>query len=184
MNPVIGPFEFLFPFMTLLWGGDSSWNSALLIADTISWSIILWSGMFSSFLRINGLSATLEPALRAGVVLARFFPVGGGTVSHPLVGVGADVVPPFGAVVAFSVGVGIGLGAGAGFGFGIDFSWFPSCSSWPSYSSSGPPVCVRSRCIVSSNPTPSVSSFYFPSWCHSVAATALVTMSVKPLPHS
>jgi hypothetical protein len=45
----------------------------LLIADAISWSILLGSGKLSSLLRIRRLSAMLEPVVRAVAGLPRFF---------------------------------------------------------------------------------------------------------------
>ena len=41
---VIVPLAFLLAFMILMWAGAWWWNSALLIADAISWSILLGSG--------------------------------------------------------------------------------------------------------------------------------------------
>jgi len=65
----------------------------------------------------------LEPVLVAGAGLANFFSFRDGTVSHRLVGVGTDVVTPFGVDVALGVGVGVGLGVGAGAGFGFGFGF-------------------------------------------------------------
>jgi len=193
---VMVPFAFLLAFMIQMWAAASWWNSALLIADAISWSILLGSGTLSSLLRIRHLSAMLEPVVRAGAGLASFFWFRGGTVSHRLVGVGAgaDVVAPFGVDVALGVGVvvgaGFGAGAGARFGFGFGFgvgaelSCCPGCSCWSSSGLFGSPVCVRSAGIEASRPTPSVSAFISSLWPRSVVATTLLTMSVMPLPHS
>ena len=63
---MIVALAFLLAFMILMWAGACWWKSALLIADEISWSISLGSGMLSSHLRIRRLSAILEPVVRAG----------------------------------------------------------------------------------------------------------------------
>jgi hypothetical protein len=177
MIAVITPFAFLLAFMILMWAGGYWWNSALLIADSISWSILFGSGTLSSLLRIRRLSALLEPVVGAEARLAGFFWFRGGTISHRLVSVSADVIAPFGAAVALSVGVSVGVGAGLcacagfvfevglgfgfyfGFGIGIYWSCLPvciccSCCCWCSSGFSGPPVCVRSACIEASRPTP------------------------------
>jgi len=180
--------------MILMWARACRWNSALLMTDAISWSIVLGSRTLSSFLRIRRLPAKLEPVVGAGAGLARFFWFHGGTVCHRPVGVGAHVVSVFDADVAHLVGVDAGLAAGAGLGLGdvfgsgfaigIDLSCLPGCSCGRSSGFSGPPVCVRSACIEPTRPTPSVSTFPSSLWSCSVAATALATMSLMPLPHS
>ena len=167
-----------------MWAGACRWNSALLISDEISWSISLGSGTFFSLLGIRPLSATLKPAVRAGVRLGSVILFRGGTVSHYLVSVGADVVAPLGADVPLGVSVSIGLGASSEFSFGIDLSCIPGCSCWRSSGSSSPPVFVRSACIAASKPTPAVFAFLSSYWPCPEAATALATMSVIPLPLS
>jgi len=92
----------------------------------------------------------LEPIIRAGAGQAGFIRFREWTVSHRLVGVGANDVGPFGTDVVFSVGVGAGPSAGAGFGLGvrfvfgfgigIDFSCLPSCSCWRTSGFSRQPV--------------------------------------------
>jgi hypothetical protein len=73
---------------------------------------------------------------------------------------------------------------GLGFGVGIDLSFLLGYSCWRSSGFSGPPVWVRSACIVCSRPTPSVSAVLTSSWPRSVEATAYATMSVMPSTHS
>jgi len=63
---VIAPVAFLLAFMILMWGGAFWWKSALLIADAISWSILLESGTLLSLLNIRRLSTMLDPAVGAG----------------------------------------------------------------------------------------------------------------------
>jgi len=79
--------------MILMWAGTFWWKSALLIADAISWSILLGSGTLSSLLKIKPLSAILDPDVGAGAGPARAFLlwVWGGTVSHLLAAVGSDL---------------------------------------------------------------------------------------------
>jgi len=113
------PFAFLLTFIILMWAGACWWNNALLIADAISWSMLLGSGTLSSLLGIMRLSAMLEPVVGAGAGLVSFFWFRGGTISHCLVGVGADVVAPFGVDVALGVGVGVVFGTGLGLGLGL-----------------------------------------------------------------
>ena len=103
--PVIVPLAFLLGFMILLWAGACWLKSALLIADTICWSIILGSGTFWSLLRIRSLSAKLYPVVGAGAGLARFCCFRCGTVSHRLVGVGTGVVTAVSIDVVLRVGV-------------------------------------------------------------------------------
>jgi len=110
---VIVPFAFLLTLMILTCAGSGCWNRALLTADAISSSIFLGRGLLSSLLKISRLSAMLDPEVgarpgsgtlsslcnirRLAVVLDPPGPTGalwlwvrGGTVSHSLVGVGAD----------------------------------------------------------------------------------------------
>jgi len=115
MIAVFAPFAFLLAFMILMLAGACWWNSALLISEAISWSIVLGSGTLSSLLRIRRLSVKVEPVVGAGAVLASFVRFRGGTVSHCLVGVGTDVVTAVGVDVV--LGVGDRVGAGAWFGF-------------------------------------------------------------------
>jgi len=179
---VIALLAFLLAFMIRMWAGACRWKSALLIADAISWSILLGSGTFLSLLRIIRLSARLEPVVGAAAGLAGFFWFRGGTVSHSLAGVGTGVVTAIGVDVV----LGVGIGAGFGFGFGFGLSCLPGCDCWSSSGFSGPPVCVASGCIEASRPAPSVSAFFssLSLWPPSVAVTTFVTMAVMPLPHS
>jgi len=194
MIAVIVPFALLLAFMILMWAGACGWKSALLIADAISWSIILGSGTLWSVLRIRHLSAMLEPGVAAWAGLTSFPRFHGGTVSHSLVGVGTDVVTPFGVDVTLCISTGVGLGVCAGFGFrgrfgfgfgiGIDLGCLPGCSCSRSSGLFGPPVCVGAVCIEASRPIFSGSAFLFSLWSRSVAATTLTSKSMMPLPHS
>jgi len=62
---VIVPLAFLLAFMILMWAGAFWWKSAQLVADAISWSILLESGTLSSLFNIRRLSAMLDPAVGA-----------------------------------------------------------------------------------------------------------------------
>ena len=144
----------------------------------------------------------LQPVVSAGPGLAGIFLFRGGTVSHGLVGVGvgADIVGPLRAEVTLGFGVGAGLGAGAGaefgfgfrfgfwfgfgFGVGIQLSYLPGCRCWCSSGFSGPPGWIRPGCIEAARPLGSVSALLTSFWPRSVAATALATMSMMPLPLS
>jgi len=64
--PVIAPFAFLFMFMIRMWACAFWLKSDLLIADAISWSILLGRGTISSLLEIRCLSAKLDRAIGAG----------------------------------------------------------------------------------------------------------------------
>jgi hypothetical protein len=64
--PVITPLAFLLTFMILMWASAFWWKSALLIADAISWSILLQGSTLSSLLSLRRLSAMLDPAIGAG----------------------------------------------------------------------------------------------------------------------
>jgi hypothetical protein len=120
---IIAPLAFLLVFIIPMWAEACWWNSALLIADPIPWSILLGSGTLSSLLRIGRLSAMLGPVVQAGAGLASFISFRDGTVSHSLVGVSAADVAPGSANVVHCVGVGAALGAGADFGFGVGFGF-------------------------------------------------------------
>jgi len=65
---VIAPLACVLQCMILMWAGAFCWKSALLIADDISWCIILESGTLSSLLNITRLSVMLDPAVGAGPV--------------------------------------------------------------------------------------------------------------------
>jgi len=185
---VIVPLTFVLALMILMWAVACWSKSVLLMADDISWSILLGSGTLSSLLRVRCLSALLEPVVLAGAGQASFFWFHGGTVSHHVVNVGTDVVTFLGLDEAVAVGVVVGLGAGAGFGigfgFGFDLSCQPGCGCWCSSGFFGPSASVKSACIEASRPIPCVSSVLCSLWCRSIAATILVIMSMMPLPHS
>jgi hypothetical protein len=63
---VMSPLVFLLGFMILMRATAYWWNSALLIADTTSWSILSGSGTLASLLRNRHLSAMLDPVVEAG----------------------------------------------------------------------------------------------------------------------
>jgi len=89
---VIVTLEVLFGFMIRMWAGAFWWNSPLLIADAISWSILVGGGTPSNVRDIRRISDMLDLAVRAGpgrLGTLRLRPHGG-TVSHCLPGVGAD----------------------------------------------------------------------------------------------
>jgi len=133
----------------------------------------------------------LKPAVRAGVGLGGFLCLCGGTFSHRLVGVGADVAlsvgvgegPRAGAGFSFWIGSGFGFGFSFSIGIGIDLSCLPGCSFGLSSGFLGPPVCVRSACFEPSRPPPAVSAFLFSLWARSIAATTLATISMMSFPH-
>jgi len=138
---VIAPFGFLLAFIIRMWAAVFWWRSPLLIADAISWSILLGRGIPSSLLEIRRLSAMLDPDSGAGpgFVGALWLWVRGWTVSHLLAGV--------------VVGLGLGLccwsdcclSCSLGLGFGC-------CCSW---SFSGSPPCIAPACWEA--PMPSLS---------------------------
>jgi len=70
VTAVIAPLAFLLGFMILIWAGACWWESALLIAEGVSWSIIMGSGTVSSHLGIRCLSARLNLVARVGCELA------------------------------------------------------------------------------------------------------------------
>jgi acetyltransferase-like isoleucine patch superfamily enzyme len=76
--------------------------------------------MLWSLIRIRCLSAKLETVVGAGDRLANIFLLGGGTVSHCLVGVGTDVITAVGVDVVHGLGVSIGAGFDIGFGFDLN----------------------------------------------------------------
>jgi len=172
----IAPLAFLLALMILMWAGAFLWKSALLIADAISWSILLESSTLSSLLNMRRVSAILDPAVGAvpgpGLTGALWLLSRGGTVSHRLAGVGAD----FG--LGADHGLGCSLSCRLGFGF-----W---CSCW---SFSGLPSRVVSACCDASSSPPSVLAVILLSFCRTSwpGATPFMTfaiMFVMPAPHS
>jgi len=149
-----------------------------LIGDAISWSISLGRGKPSSLLNIRHLSAMLDPAVGAGPVTgprlmgARWHLARGGTVTHRLVGVGADFA------------LGLGRGVGCSLSCSLSFGSCCSCSHFSCHSSR-----VVSACCDASSPPPFVLavislSFYLPSWTGATTFMTFVIMFVMPAPHS
>ena len=155
---LIPPLACHLAFMTLLWAGAFWWKRTLLIADAISWTIILESGTLSSALSIRLLSAILDPTVGAGPgprpglgpTGALWLSARGGTVSHRLAGVG--------------VGAYFGLGTGWGFwcswscSLGLGFGCCCCCGCSRSF---GPSSRIVSACGESSTPPPSVLAVTF-----------------------
>lgn len=98
-----------------------------MIAEAISLSIIVGSGIHLSHFRIWRLSATLNPVVEGGAGLHTFISYHGGTVSHLPGGAGTQVVTAVGGDVALGVVVGVsdsvwvcaGVGVGIGIGVGV-----------------------------------------------------------------
>jgi len=178
---VIAPLAFHLAFMIVMWAGACWWKRALLIADGISWSILLGSGTLSSLFTIRHLSDMLYPVVRAGLgpVGAFGLCVCGWPVSHLLAEIG--------------VGLGWGLGSCRGSGCSVSSSLglgFCCCCSW---CFSGPPSCVAPACCEVCRPPPSclaVSSrpSFLPSWAGAASrtlawASSSTVMSTMPVLH-
>lgn len=88
----IVPLAFAFLLMIRMWAGAICWNSAVLIANAISWSMLLPRGTLFSVLSIRRLSAMLDLAIGAGPGPkgALQFWARGGSVSHLVAGVATD----------------------------------------------------------------------------------------------
>jgi len=159
---VLVPLAFLLAFMMLISAVACWWKSALLLADAISWSILLGSGMLSSLFRIRNLPALLNMVVGAGAKLADIISFRGRTISHRQVGDDADFVTTVSLDGFLSLSIGAGFYFGFGFGFGLSF--IPDCSCWRSSGFSCPPVCVKSACIEASRLTPLVSALLVSFW--------------------
>jgi len=129
---MIAPFAFHFAFMIRMWAGALRWQSELLIADTISRSILLCRGTPSSLMKIWHLSVLFDPDIGAGPGPgdALWIWVQGCTVSQ----------------LPAAVGVALGLGSCCcsdrclSCSLGSGFAW------WCSWHSSGSPPCTAPAC--------------------------------------
>jgi len=133
---VIVPFVFLFAFIIWMWAGAFLWQSVLMIADGISWSILLGIGSPSSLGKVRCLSAMLDPDVREGPGPADVLRLGvrGSTVFYLLSGV--RVIFDSGSCFCSDCYLSCSLGLG-----------FSRCCSWHF---SGSPPCIAPACCVAS----------------------------------
>jgi len=171
---MIVPLAILLAFMIQMWAGACRWKSALLIADAISWSILLWGGTLVSLLKIRRLSAMFDPVIGVGPGPPGNFwlCIRGCAISHCLAGTGVSIGLGFG--LCRSSGCRVNCSFSLGLGFGCCGSWrfsgsasciVPAC--WEA--TRPPPSCL----VVSSHP--SVLAFWS---CAALCTVALVSTSV------
>jgi len=178
---VIVPLAFLVAFMILMWAGACSWKSTLLIADAISWSILLGAGMLSSLLKIRHLSAMLDLVVRVwpGPVGTVWVCIHGRTISHLLVRIGVRLRLGLGSCCSSVCSVSCIFCLG-----------YRCCCGWR-FSSS--PSCIAPACCEASRPPPScLAVSLLPSVLASWAGAASYTLAVAststvlsaiPIPH-
>jgi len=156
------------------------WKSTLSISDTLSSSILLGSGTFSSLLRIRRLFAKLEPFVTAAAELPDSIWFGSGIVSHHPVCVGSVDKT----IISIDVVLGVSVFAAFSSGFDICLCCLPGCSCWHSSGFSNTAVCITSLYTEAYRLAPSVSTFHSSLCPLSIAVITLVTMSLMSLPHS
>jgi len=171
---------FLLVFIILMWAGASFGNCILLIADTISWSILLGRGTLSSPHKIRHLPAILDPGVGEVPGLA-------GAISHWVRGWNVAHCQPG---LDGALGLGLGLyccsncclccSLGLCLEFGCSCSW--SFSGSQPYiarafcEASRPPLSCRTVLSYSSIPISSVSDALRPD----VLAITFGDMSTMP----
>jgi len=146
---MIALFTFLYVFIIWMWAGAFRWESALLIADAISWSIMFGRGTSLSLLTIRRPSAMLDPDSGSGPgpadALCLWFR--GCTQSHLLAGV--DLGSGLGSCCWLDCCLSRSLGLGLG-----------CCCIW---CFSGLPRCIAPACCEASRPLPSCLAVSFVS---------------------
>jgi len=180
---VITPFPFLRAFMILMWAGACWWKSALMIADAITWSILMGGGTLSYLLEIRCLSAMLNRVVRAGPGPTEDFwlCVRGWTVSHVLSGIGVGLRVGLGLCRGSGCSMSCSLGLGLGFGYccGWRFSGSPSCVAPVCCEATMPPLsCLAVSCLLS----------YLAPWAGAASHTlpfssTSAVMAAMPIPH-